>query len=112
MRLAWLQRPSTAAPCRQRCLLLPRRSLASVQQVPIHEQIEATAAASTAANGASGDRRVGPRRSALYMPGSRRRALEKARTLPADCIIMDCARTTAGCRCRCCLGCCALRGLR
>ena len=30
-----------------------------------------------------------PRRSALYMPGSRRRALEKARTLDADCIIMD-----------------------
>ena len=35
-------------------------------------------------------RRVRPRRSALYMPGSRRRALEKARTLAADCIIMDC----------------------
>lgn len=30
-----------------------------------------------------------PRRSALYMPGSNVRALEKARTLPADVIIMD-----------------------
>ena len=30
-----------------------------------------------------------PRRSCLYMPGSNRRALEKARTLPADVIIMD-----------------------
>jgi len=30
-----------------------------------------------------------PRRSALYMPGSRPRALEKARTLPADCLIFD-----------------------
>jgi citrate lyase subunit beta/citryl-CoA lyase len=30
-----------------------------------------------------------PRRSALYVPGTNDRALEKARTLPADCIIMD-----------------------
>ena len=30
-----------------------------------------------------------PRRSCLYMPGSNRRALEKARSLPADVIIMD-----------------------
>lgn len=30
-----------------------------------------------------------PRRSALYMPGSKPRALEKARTLPADCLILD-----------------------
>lgn len=30
-----------------------------------------------------------PRRSALYMPGSNARALAKARTLPADVIIMD-----------------------
>lgn len=30
-----------------------------------------------------------PRRSALYMPGSNARALEKARTLPADAIILD-----------------------
>lgn len=30
-----------------------------------------------------------PRRSALYMPGSNDRALAKARTLPADVIIMD-----------------------
>lgn len=30
-----------------------------------------------------------PRRSVLYMPGSNARALEKARTLPADAIIVD-----------------------
>lgn len=30
-----------------------------------------------------------PRRSALYMPGSNARALEKAKTLPADVIILD-----------------------
>ena len=30
-----------------------------------------------------------PRRSALYMPGSNTRALEKARTLPADAVIFD-----------------------
>ena len=30
-----------------------------------------------------------PRRSMLYMPGSNARALEKARTLPADCLILD-----------------------
>ena len=30
-----------------------------------------------------------PRRSALYMPGSKPRALEKARGLPADCLILD-----------------------
>jgi len=32
---------------------------------------------------------VRPRRSALYMPGSNARALEKGRDLPADCLIMD-----------------------
>lgn len=32
---------------------------------------------------------IKPRRSVLYMPGSNARALEKARELPADCIIMD-----------------------
>jgi citrate lyase subunit beta/citryl-CoA lyase len=32
---------------------------------------------------------VRPRRSVLYMPGSNPRALEKARTLPADCLIFD-----------------------
>ncbi len=32
---------------------------------------------------------IRPRRSALYMPGSNARALEKARQLPADVIIMD-----------------------
>src|SRR5262245_16725044 len=30
-----------------------------------------------------------PRRSVLYMPGSNARAIEKARTLPADCIVLD-----------------------
>ncbi|MEM8790339.1 MAG: CoA ester lyase [Pseudomonadota bacterium] len=30
-----------------------------------------------------------PRRSVLYMPGSNARALEKAKTLPADCLILD-----------------------
>ena len=30
-----------------------------------------------------------PRRSVLYMPGSNGRAIEKARTLPADCIVLD-----------------------
>ncbi|MCB5174648.1 MULTISPECIES: HpcH/HpaI aldolase/citrate lyase family protein [Microvirga] len=32
---------------------------------------------------------IRPRRSALYMPGSNARALEKARTLPADTVIID-----------------------
>src|SRR5437588_12748916 len=30
-----------------------------------------------------------PRRSVLYMPGSNARAIEKARTLPADAVIFD-----------------------
>ena len=30
-----------------------------------------------------------PRRSALYMPGSNNRAIEKARTLPVDVVILD-----------------------
>lgn len=30
-----------------------------------------------------------PRRSVLYMPANNERALEKARSLPADCIVMD-----------------------
>ena len=30
-----------------------------------------------------------PRRSVLYMPGANDRALEKARTLPADALILD-----------------------
>src|SRR4051812_42850605 len=30
-----------------------------------------------------------PRRSVLYMPGSNARAIEKARTLPADAVILD-----------------------
>jgi citrate lyase subunit beta/citryl-CoA lyase len=32
---------------------------------------------------------IRPRRSALYMPGSNARAMEKARTLPADVLILD-----------------------
>ena len=32
---------------------------------------------------------VRPRRSALYMPGANTRALEKAKTLAADCLILD-----------------------
>ncbi len=32
---------------------------------------------------------IRPRRSVLYMPGSNPRALQKARTLPADCLILD-----------------------
>src|SRR5947208_3985572 len=33
--------------------------------------------------------KIRPRRSVLYMPGSNARALEKARTLPADALILD-----------------------
>lgn len=32
---------------------------------------------------------IRPRRSVLYMPGSNARALEKAKELPADCLILD-----------------------
>jgi citrate lyase subunit beta/citryl-CoA lyase len=32
---------------------------------------------------------VAPRRSALYIPGSNLRALEKAKALPADTLILD-----------------------
>jgi citrate lyase subunit beta / citryl-CoA lyase len=32
---------------------------------------------------------IRPRRSVLYMPGSNARAIEKARTLPVDCIVLD-----------------------
>ena len=32
---------------------------------------------------------IRPRRSALYMPGANPRAISKARTLPADCVILD-----------------------
>lgn len=32
---------------------------------------------------------IRPRRSVLYMPGSNARALEKARDIPADCLILD-----------------------
>jgi citrate lyase subunit beta/citryl-CoA lyase len=37
----------------------------------------------------SSERLMRPRRSVLYMPGSNARALEKARTLPADALILD-----------------------
>jgi citrate lyase subunit beta/citryl-CoA lyase len=37
----------------------------------------------------SGDTASRPRRSVLYMPGSNERALEKARTLPVDGLILD-----------------------
>src|SRR5690606_38465817 len=36
-----------------------------------------------------GGPRVTPRRSVLYMPGANERALEKAKTLPADALIFD-----------------------
>ena len=36
-----------------------------------------------------GDMTIRPRRSVLYMPGSNARAIEKARSLPADGIILD-----------------------
>ena len=32
---------------------------------------------------------IRPRRSVLYMPGANARAIEKARTLPVDAIIID-----------------------
>ena len=32
---------------------------------------------------------IRPRRSVLYMPGSNARAMEKARTIPADALILD-----------------------
>ena len=32
---------------------------------------------------------IRPRRSVLYMPGSNERALEKAKSLPADALILD-----------------------
>jgi citrate lyase subunit beta/citryl-CoA lyase len=32
---------------------------------------------------------IRPRRSVLFMPGTNARAIEKARTLPADCIVLD-----------------------
>jgi hypothetical protein len=32
---------------------------------------------------------VRPRRSVLYMPGSNARAINKARTLPADAVVLD-----------------------
>ncbi len=38
---------------------------------------------------------VRPRRSVLYMPGSNARALEKAKTLPADSLILDLEDATA-----------------
>ena len=38
---------------------------------------------------------VRPRRSVLYMPGSNARALEKAKSLPADGVILDLEDATA-----------------
>src|SRR6266849_5926417 len=35
------------------------------------------------------DMTIRPRRSVLYMPGSNARAIEKARTLPVDAVILD-----------------------
>ena len=35
------------------------------------------------------DMSIRPRRSVLYMPGANERALEKAKTLPADSLILD-----------------------
>jgi citrate lyase subunit beta/citryl-CoA lyase len=32
---------------------------------------------------------IRPRRSALYMPGANARALDKARSLDADCLLLD-----------------------
>ena len=32
---------------------------------------------------------IRPRRSVLYMPGSNARAIEKAHTLPVDCVVLD-----------------------
>ncbi|MEZ5435431.1 MAG: aldolase/citrate lyase family protein [Pseudomonadales bacterium] len=32
---------------------------------------------------------ITPRRSVLYMPANNARALDKAKTLPADCIVID-----------------------
>ena len=37
----------------------------------------------------SGDTAYRPRRSVLYMPSSNERALEKAKTLPVDGLILD-----------------------
>lgn len=84
---------SFRAPLQQQVWLCSARRTFSSSQIPIHEQIEAVAASAgpelaQSCAGTAG-RRARPRRSALYMPGSRRRALEKARTLDADCIIMD-----------------------
>ena len=42
-----------------------------------------------AATSTASDAAPRPRRSALYMPGFNARALEKARTLPADVLILD-----------------------
>ena len=37
----------------------------------------------------AGEQTIKPRRSALYMPGANARALDKARTLDADCLLLD-----------------------
>ncbi len=48
-----------------------------------------TATPATPATGAPQAASPRPRRSVLYMPGANERALEKARTLPADALILD-----------------------
>src|SRR4030081_1101297 len=42
-----------------------------------------------AESGVTSPMKFRPRRSVLYMPGSNARAIEKARTLAADCVILD-----------------------
>lgn len=76
----------------QRPLAVPLRAFAlgGPTETPIHERIVQKRHDSSNSSAAAADGpRIRPRRSALYMPGSRRRALQKARTLAADCIIMD-----------------------
>src|SRR5215217_1807584 len=43
----------------------------------------------TSAAGVGGNAPYRPRRSVLYLPGSNERALEKAKTLPVDALILD-----------------------
>ena len=38
---------------------------------------------------------IRPRRSALYLPGSNARALEKAKSLPCDVVLLDCEDAVA-----------------
>src|ERR1700686_159776 len=63
----------------------PRRNNAYV----FHFSRSCAALASFRTAGTVGDMTLRPRRSVLYMPGSNARALEKAKTLPADGVILD-----------------------